>query len=79
MTNATDRTELYFQQVKFAKDDAERQQIAAEYRAYYAQLADNDKVVADKVRKAHFDNLKQELDEFEPTLQRAMEMLERMY
>ncbi len=77
MNEAAERTEQYHQQFKAAQTDAERQQIASDYRAYYAQLTDTERAEADRVRAVHFNVLKQELEAFEPTLQRALEMIDR--
>ena len=76
MTDAAKQTEQYFKQVKYAQNDAERQHIAATYRTYYAQLTDDDKAEADRIRRLHFDMLKQEIDDFEPTFQRMNEVLD---
>jgi len=75
MTNAAEKTEQYFRQVKLAKTDAERQRMGADYRAYYAQLTDEEKTQADKIRRVHFDALKQKLDDFEPEFQRMNDIL----
>ena len=72
-----DRTERYFQQVKQARSETERQHIALTYRAYYAQLTGDDKDEADRIRRVHFDALKQALDDFEPTFQRVNELLRK--
>ena len=75
MNNATEKAEQYHNQFQNAKTDDERRMLASAYKAYYAQLIDEDKVEADKVHDAHFAKLKQKIEEFEPTLQRAMDML----
>lgn len=77
MSYVTQQAEQYHNQFQNAKTDDERRTLASDYKNYYAQLSVEDKAEADKVHDAHFIALKQKIEEFEPTLQRAMDMLRR--
>lgn len=77
MSNIIEKAEQYHNQFQNAQTDDERRTLASAYKAYYAQLSAEDKVEADKVHDAHFAKAKQKIEELEPTLQRAMEMLRR--
>ena len=77
MSNVTKKAEQYHNQFQSAQTHIERQMVASDYKAHYAQLSAEDKAEADKVHDAHFAALKYRIEEFEPTLQRAMDMLHR--
>lgn len=77
MSNVVERAEQYHNQFQDAKTDDERRTLASDYKIQYAQLSAEDKVEADKVHDAHFAKAKQKIEEFEPVLQRAKEMLRR--
>ena len=77
MSDVTEKAEQYHEQFKNAQTDDERQLLASNHKSYYAQLSAKDKLEADKVHDAHFAKAKQKIEELEPTLQRAMEMLRR--
>ena len=77
MSNVIEKAERYHTQFQDAQTDDERRTLASDYKSYYAQLSAEDKVEADKVHDAHFAKAKQKIEEFEPILQRAKEMLRR--
>lgn len=75
MSNATQKAEQYHNQFQNAQTDDERRTLASDYQVYYAQLSAEDKTEADRVHDAHFAKVRQKIEEFEPSLQRAMKML----
>lgn len=77
MNNVIEKAEQYHTQFQDAQTDDERRTLASAYKSYYGQLSAEDKAEADKVHDAHFAKAKQKIEEFEPVLQRAKEMLRR--
>ena len=77
MNNVIEKAEQYHILFQQAKTDDERQVLASDYKAHYAQLSAEDKAEADTVHDTHFEKTTQKINEFEPTLQRATEMLRR--
>jgi hypothetical protein len=75
MNNVVEKARQYHEQFQNASTDNERQLLASAYKSYYAQLSAEDKAEADKVHDAHFAKTRQKVDEFEPMLQRAKDML----
>ena len=77
MNNVIEKAEQYHTQFQQARTDDERQALASDYKAYYAQLSADDKMEADNVHDAHFAEARQKIAEFDGMLQRANDMLRR--
>ncbi len=77
MNNVLKKTEAYYNQFRNAQTDTERQVLTLDYKAYYTQLAEADKIEADKILDAHFAQTQQMIEEMEPVLQAAKDKLSR--
>lgn len=77
MNNVIEKTEGYYSQFQDAQTDNERQILALDYKAYYNQLTEEDKIVADKIHNAHFAETQRMIAEMEPVLQWANDKLNR--
>lgn len=75
MNNVLEKTEAYYNQFRDARTDSERQILASDYKTYYTQLAEADKIVADKILDAHFAETQRMIEKMEPVLQQAKDKL----
>ena len=79
MNTVQSRTRQYYERFDKVKYLVDRQLLAAEYKEYYAQLSEVDKAIADEVTKPYLTNAVLMVQEMEPTLERAEEMLGRIH
>lgn len=75
MNSIIEKTEAYHNQFRNAQTDNERQVLVLDYKAYYTQLAEADKIEADKILDAHFAETQRIIEEMEPVLQQAKDKL----
>lgn len=75
MNNVIEKTEAYHNQFRNAQTDNERQILALDYKAYYTQLAEADRIEADKILDDHFAETQRRIEEMEPVLQEVKDKL----
>lgn len=79
MSDVNTRTKQYFDAFERATSMNERQALADSYKAYYTQLSSTERAIADQATKPYLANAMLAIQDMEPTLQRAKEMLERIH
>lgn len=79
MNTVQSRARAYYERFNELESIVDRQALAAEYKEYYAQLSEADKVIADEVTKPYLANAVLMVQEMEPILERAKEMLDRIH
>ncbi len=79
MSDIQNRTRQYYEAFENAASLVDRQTLADDFKQYYEQLSAVDRAIADEVTKPYLANALRTIQEMEPALQHAKEMLERIH